>query len=238
MDNYALIGDLHSQVAPLLKALDYCLLNDLTPVFLGDIFDSRCKYSDSVGVYQALRNAQFLFKNMQILRSNHQDKLERYLKGNNVHVSPELQRSLDDFATSEIPPSELLEWLESLPYGFCFRDENNIEHRCAHAYFPSWIEVPPFENSIAIYNMAKKARQLAMYGPSHRESRGRVFWWEGDSNREWVRVAGHYHVVHTSERNLVLDAGCGGVKRSWFCDEPPALVLWNTRDRQLVELAV
>ena len=238
MNNYALIGDLHSQVAPLLKALDYCLLKDLTPVFLGDIFDSRCEHSDSVGVYQALRNAQFLFKDMQILRSNHQDKLERYLKGNNVHVSPELQRSLDDFAASEVPPSELLDWLESMPYGFCFHDDNNVEHRCAHAYFPSWVVVPPYGHSLAIYDMVKKARQLAMYGPSHREGRGRVFWWEGENERDWVRVAGHYHVVHTSESNLVLDAGCGGVKRSWFCDESPALALWNTRTRQLIEIAV
>jgi hypothetical protein len=175
---------------------------------------------------------------MQILRSNHQDKLERSLRGNNVHISPELQRSLNDFALSDVSASELLEWLESMPYGFCFRDDNNVEYRCAHAYFPSWVEVPPFEHHIAIYDMVKKARQLAMYGPSHRDGQGRIFWWEKETEREWVRVAGHYHVVHTSERNLVLDAGCGGVKRSWFCDEPPALVLWNTRDRQLIELAV
>jgi hypothetical protein len=238
MGNYALIGDLHSQVAPLLKALDYCLLNDLTPVFLGDVFDSRCEHSDSVGVYRALKNAQILFKNTQILRSNHQDKLERYLKGNKVFVSPELQRSLDDFALGGVSSSELLGWLESMPYGFCFRDENNVEHRCAHAYFPSWVEVPSYEQFVVIHDMARKARQLAMYGPSHRENRGRVFWWEGESNRDWVRVAGHYHVVHTCDRNLVLDAGCGGVKRSWFCNEPPALVLWNTRDRQLVEIDV
>jgi hypothetical protein len=238
MDNYALIGDLHSQVAPLLKALDYCLLNDLTPVFLGDIFDSRCEYSDSVGVYQALKNAQSLIKNMQILRSNHQDKLERYLKGNNVHISPELQRSLNDFALSDVPASELLEWLESMPYGFCFRDENNIEYRCSHAMIPSWLEIPSYEHSLALYDVPRKAKQLMMYGPSHRDGQGRIFWWEKETERHWVRVAGHYHVVHTSEHNLVLDAGCGGVKRSWFCNEPPALVLWNTRNRQLVELTV
>lgn len=237
MKSYALIGDLHSQLAPLVESLLYCRENDLTPIFLGDIFDSRCDHSHSVLVYDVLRSAQDLFPGMQILRSNHQDKLERYLKGNKVHLSPELQRTLDDFAESTVSNEELLSWLESMPYGFCFFDNDGFEHRCAHAYFPSWQEVPEYEDCLPIYDMTKKARQLAMYGPSHREGNGRVFWWEKPSERNWVRVAGHYHVVHRSEFNLVLDAGCGGVKRSWFCNESPALVLWDTRKKELVEMS-
>jgi hypothetical protein len=232
--NYALIGDIHSQREPLHKALSYCQSNALIPVLLGDVFDSRCDKSDSVGVYKLLRQAQ---KDLGaiVLRSNHQDKLERYLKGNSVKVSPELQRTVDDMATGEVSASELLNWLESLPYGFCFKNDD-IEYRCAHAYFPSWIEVPDYHLFHFVENAPKKARQLMMYGPNVKESSKRVFWWERPAERPWVRVAGHYHVVHSSDRSLVLDAGCGGIKRSWFCDEPPALVLWDCNRNEMVEL--
>ena len=235
MRDYALIGDIHSQYRPLWEALAYCQNNALIPVILGDVFDSRCDFSDSVGVYQLLRQAQ---KDLGavILRSNHQDKLERYLKGNNVQVSPELQRTLDDFAASEVDPAHLLAWLESLPYGFCFKFQGR-EYRCSHAYFPSWIEIPDYPIFHFVRDVPKKARSLMMYGPHQREGKGRAFWWEGETERQWVRVAGHYHVVHQSDKNLVLDAGCGGTKRSWFCEESPALVLWDCSRKELVEIA-
>jgi hypothetical protein len=98
--------------------------------------------------------------------------------------------------------------------------------------------VPNFHLFHNVFDVPRKAKSLMMYGPNSKEGNNRVFWWERPGERAWVRVAGHYHVVHTSESNLVLDAGCGGVKRSWFCDESPALALWNTRTRQLIEIAV
>lgn len=232
--NYALIGDIHSQYEPLFKALSYCQNNALIPVLLGDVFDSRCESSDSVGVYKLLRQAQTELGAV-ILRSNHQDKLERYLKGNSVKVSPELQRTIDDMALGGVSASELLTWLESFPYGFCFKSEG-VEYRCAHAYFPSWVEVPDFHLFHFVEDAPKKVRQLMMYGPNVKESSKRVFWWERPADRSWVRVAGHYHVVHSSDRSLVLDAGCGGIKRSWFCNEPPALVLWDCNRKEMVEL--
>ena len=231
--NYALIGDLHSQLPPLLEALNYCLVHGLTPVFLGDVFDSRCPHSDSFGVYTALRSAQETFPGMVILRSNHQDKLERFIKGNQVRLSPELKRTLDDFQRAGVSLDSLLEWLESMPYGFCFR-EGEREYRCAHAMFPSWVEVPEYEDTYEVRNLTRKGQQLAMYGPSYYgENRGRVFWWESETKREWVRVAGHYHIVYQDEKSLVLDGGCGGISRSWFCNNPPELCLYEVRERKL-----
>lgn len=236
MKNYALIGDIHSQYRPLWEALAYCQNNDLIPVILGDVFDSRCDFSDSAGVYQLLKQAQKELGAI-ILRSNHQDKLERYIRGNNVKVSPELARTIEDFEKANISLSDVGKWLESMPYGFCFRDSSGREHRCAHAYFPSWIEVPNFHLYHMLFDVPRKAKSLMMYGPNSKEGNTRVFWWERPSERSWVRVAGHYHVVHSSETSLVLDAGCGGQKRSWFCHEAPALVLWDCHRKELVEIA-
>lgn len=231
--NYAFIGDIHSQIQPLREAVEYCKSNNLRPVFLGDVFDSRCDTSDSVAVYHLLREVQSTM-NAVVLRSNHQDKFERYLRGNSVRVAIELQRSIDDFAASEVPAEELLQWLESLPYGFCFK-QDGMEYRCAHAYFPSWQEVEEYEQECFIREATRKARQLMMYGPQDKLTRHRVFWWERPSERQWVRVAGHYHVIHCGDNNLVLDGGCGSKDRSWFCREQPCLVLYNLSAQELIE---
>jgi diadenosine tetraphosphatase ApaH/serine/threonine PP2A family protein phosphatase len=187
-------------------------------------------------VYKTLRDAQKEFPGMQILRSNHQDKLERWLKHNPVQVMPELQRTINEFALGEVSATGLLEWLEAMPYGFCFRDAAGKEYRCAHAFFPSWLDVLPYEQSVAIYDVPKKARQLMMYGPSHTDRKGRIFWWLNSNERNWVRVAGHYHVVHVDDQSIVIDAGMGGEKRSWFCNEPAALCIYDTVQRKLVEV--
>jgi len=113
MKKYALIGDIHSQYRPLQQSLSYCQSEDLIPIILGDVFDSRCENSESVEVYHLLRQAQ-LDMGAIVLRSNHQDKLERFMRGNNVRMSPELRRTLDDFIDSDVSASELLSWLESL----------------------------------------------------------------------------------------------------------------------------
>ena len=234
MKNYALIGDIHSQIEALNAALDYCRERNLFPVFLGDIFDSRCDTSDSVSVYFTLRNLEEKGEAV-VLRSNHQDKLERYIRGNPVHTPPELLRTIDEFETGGVSQCDLLKWLEALPHGFCFKDGDR-EYRCAHAFFPSWLDVPEYEDSLKVVPDKKQAKQLMMYGPSHKEGRGRVFWWQTPGERSWTRVAGHYHVVHVDDRSLVLDAGMGGTKRSWFCDEPAALALYDTAKQELVYL--
>ena len=82
---YAFIGDIHSQLNPLTEALQYCAEWGLTPIFLGDLFDSREDVSHSVEVYRTVRAWQD-GAGAIVLRSNHQDKLERWAKGNKVRV--------------------------------------------------------------------------------------------------------------------------------------------------------
>jgi hypothetical protein len=143
--NFALIGDIHSQISKLERALDFCYVNNLCPIFLGDIFDSRCSTSDSVGVYRMIREAELKI-NAIVLQSNHQNKFIRWLKGNKILPNHGLERTIDDFlignygeiTTAHVEKEELLEWLENLPYGVIFRDKNLQEYRAAHAYFPSY----------------------------------------------------------------------------------------------------
>jgi hypothetical protein len=231
MKRLALIGDIHSQIAPLQSAWQHCQDHNLTPLFLGDLFDSRTDTSDTVAVYNLVRKIQEQTGAI-VLNSNHQDKLMRVLRGNPVRLDfvPELKRSLAEFDEAGVDREELLEWLIGCPHGYVFRDSAGTEYRCAHALFPSWVEVPEYEVDYCVGAVGNKAKDLMLYGPRNRETRQRVEWWLLESQREFVRVSGHYHVVHTDSKSLVLDSGCGG--GAWVRDAG-ALSLWDVERQEL-----
>ena len=234
-NGYFLIGDIHSQFAPLKKAWDYAFANNLRPILLGDIFDSRCENSDSVGVYNLTRYMQ-THGNAVILRSNHQDKLEMFSLGIPCHQPVEMLRTADEFEAAGIELLEVNAWLQQMPYGFVFRDHENTEFRCAHAFFPSWLQIPKYIDSIEVRPTQKQVRKLMMYGPTQSEGKGRALWWRNASKkRDWVRVGGHYHTIYQDSKSLLLDGGCGGLKRSWFCSESPILVGYNSVTKEIVE---
>ena len=239
--NFAFIGDLHSQRKPLLKALDYCRGAYCTPIFLGDLFDSRMETSDSVGVYKAVRQA--VEEGAIVLRSNHQNKLERYARGNNVVFKEGFERTVQDFSDAGIPIEEVSAWLETFPYGVALRDSRGTEYRCAHAMFPKWVLVPPSYTGVYRVNeVTRKAKDYMLFGPRrpgavYPQDETRVFWWEEECDRTWVRVAGHYHHVHTSERSLVLDGQMGGSTQKSFDPAHARLCVWNLEEQTLVQFA-
>lgn len=237
-DSYALIGDLHSQASPFRSSLDYCRERQLTPILLGDLFDSRVDNSESVEVLSLAREAQKELGAI-ILRSNHQNKLERLAQGNKVRVSPELQRTLDDFEVAGISLNSIAEWLNTFPYGVVFRDGEGQEYRCAHAMFPRWLAVPQYEDMYKVFEVTRKAKDYMIYGPQKPgvewpRQESRVFWWEEESERDWVRVAGHYHVIHISDKSLVLDGNMGGSSRSNEDQTECTLCLWEVEAKRLV----
>ena len=234
MTNYAFIGDIHSQIVPLEQAADYCITNGLRPVFLGDLFDSRCDTSDTVGVYHLARYLQAT-QGAVVLNSNHQDKLRRFLSGSNVRVMPELDRSISEFKESNVKADDLLAWLNTCPYGFCFRDSRGTEYRAAHAMFPSWVEIPEYDEAHLVRSPSSKAKELMLYGPKDRDTKKRVEWWRSESDRPFVRVSGHYHEVYADAKSLVLDGGCGG--GAW-CREPGYLPVYDVERQSLVRFPV
>ena len=208
MKNYALIGDIHSQLDKLTQVITYCQDHDVIPVFLGDLFDSRCSVSESVKVYNMIREAEELF-NAIVLQSNHQNKLIRHPKGNKVILNHGLDKTVEEFENSNIILDELREWLETRPFGFVFRDKNNQEYRCAHAYFSSRIEVPKYEESFKVdpSMVSNKVKNVMIYGPVNSE--GRIPWWDSPRRHPWRMVAGHYHIVVEKDHCLVIDGQCG-----------------------------
>lgn len=246
---YAFIGDVHSQLTPLQMALEHCKQRELIPILLGDLFDARTGQSDSVGVFNLVRYAQEEMGAIA-LRSNHQNKFERHIKwtlglGNNVFLSNSLKRTIADFQDANIELKDVLEWMETFPYGVVFRDSRGKEYRCAHALFPREIILSPYKGVHKIMSTTRKSRDLMIYGPSEgKDEKGkhnRIQWWNKPSERDWVRVAGHYHTVFLSDHSLVLDGGMGGSEDD--TDNPGAdhggdhLCLWEVESKQLHNFA-
>jgi predicted phosphodiesterase len=210
MTNFALISDVHSQAHLLKQAIEYANQHNLRILFLGDLFDSRIENSDSSEVYHMVKNE--IENNSAIcIQSNHQNKLLRFLKGNNVFVGDDLQRTLDDFKNSNISLDEVYEFLNSMPYGVVFQDKNNIEYRVAHAYFSSRIQVPEYEDHCLIYEdkLNRSTKSTMLYGPVDKSEGKRVEWWKNNKNFNYVLVSGHYHTTFINENCLVLDPECG-----------------------------
>lgn len=214
MTHYALIGDVHSQAHCLELALNHCKEHKLRPLLLGDLFDSRCPNSQSVEVYHLAVSAQKEL-NAIILHSNHQDKLLRYLRGNNVVLNNGLDRTVSEFENSNVSIQALYEFLGSLPYGMVFRHQQS-EYRAAHAFFSQQIDIPEYTDYHLVYgeDIPAKIRNVMLYGPTG--SNGRIYWWENDHSRDFIRVAGHYHVIHIDDRSLVIDGECGDDKETAF----------------------
>lgn len=212
MKNYVLIGDIHSQYLQLKNAVNFVQQNiqNYYIIFLGDLFDSRTEYSNSVDVYKLVRTLQ-RENNCTILQSNHQDKLIRYFKGNNVYLNNGMDRTLEDFKSSDISVEEVLNWLQSFSYGLAFKDKHNLEYRCSHAYFSSKFFIPKeYQDEYHVDVVSKHTKSKCLYGIV--KDNQRVEWWNQESNHSWIRVAGHYHKVHIDLQNtksIVLDGECG-----------------------------
>lgn len=228
MKNYVLIGDIHSQYHQLTSALNFIQNNieDYYIIFLGDVFDSRNYYSNSLGVYSQIQYLQQENKCV-VLQSNHQNKHIRHLKGHSVYLNNGLDVTIKEFNDAPVDKQTLIDWLNSFPYGIAFRDATGLEYRCAHAYFSSKLYVPPdYEGEYYITDVSKISRKKCLYGIIHDNTR--IEWWNKPSNNNWIRVSGHYHRVHIDlidTKSIVLDGECG--------DENGKLCIYNVNAKEV-----
>lgn len=230
MKNYVLVGDVHSQYLQLVSAISYIRENieNYYIIFLGDLFDSRNDYTNSVGVYNLVRNLEAEDKCL-VLQSNHQNKYIRHLIGHNVCTNHGLDRTILDFNNSDIEVTSLCEWLEGHPYGVVFKDKDGLEYRCSHAYFSSKLFVPnDYSDLYLVHNVSKNTKRKCLYGLI--SDNKRVEWWNESRDRDWIRVAGHYHHVHidlVNTKSIVLDGECG--------NEGGKLFIYNVNSKEAIE---
>jgi hypothetical protein len=128
-------------------------------------------------------------------------------------------RTIDDFENSNLEgwQSEIVSWIESLPFGVAVRDNSGLEYRISHAYWSSQLYVPEHYNGIyKISVVSGKTRGQMLYGLQKKGGLNeRVEWWTTQHDNDFVRVAFHYHTISvdpdgdSGNRHIVLDGSCG-----------------------------
>jgi hypothetical protein len=208
MTRYALIGDVHSMGQNLAQALQHCKANRLTPVLLGDLFDSRCDVSETLYVYNLARMAQAEMGAI-ILNSNHGARLIEALNGD-IEDEPycsETFRTVREFEEAGVDTQALILWLAKMPDGFVFWDGAGHEHCCAHAYFMEGYRNRKAQRPYFVWARDEEDLEQFIWGPLNKNHR-RVHWW-GGKDPGFTRVAGHYHFVLDQPGALILDANSG-----------------------------
>lgn len=206
---YAFIGDIHSNVIELRKLLQKIKsLGDYKLVYLGDIFDSQLKDPAKNKPAEVLAEIQ-KDPSALVLKSNHQHKLERYLKGNALtNIDKGLSSTIKGLGLEDRncwKAGALYTWLNSLPYCLELRSFGKT-YRLAHAYCTGKEDLSSLNN---------KQKYSCLYGPVQNEIvegkviTRRIRWWEEHRRQNFVRVAGHYHTVCTTPSAIVLDGNCG-----------------------------
>ncbi len=223
MTEYILVGDVHSQYNQLSSIITKTFYVNTHYIFLGDLFDSRVDYSDSVNVYQSIRE---LGNRCTVIQSNHQDKLNRYIKGNAVNTDW-IHPTIADFNNQF--DDEFKSWLDSLPYGVVVNVDDK-QYRISHAYFPKSVEVNVTDELTLVYgdSLTRTQKNLMLYGKRQQFNgvNARVPWWDEEEQKDWIRVAGHYHLLHIDHNSIVLDGSCG--------DEDGVLYAYNLSTRELM----
>jgi protein phosphatase len=207
---YDIVGDLHScfiDFKRLLEKLNYREENRFIHpdgrkvVLVGDIFDR--------GWYPAL--TFHMVKNMKesgslvLTKGNHDDKLERWAKGNNVQLLHGLDATIKEFEKANITKEQVLDLFNSIPY-FLNLDDNRLIVVHA-AWKDKYIDRDP---------MNKKLRSYCIFGPTTgREIGGfpeRIDWASerSISKDSPLVIHGHQPVHEIRKINKVwnIDTGC------------------------------
>jgi len=217
MSDYLFISDVHSQNCPLVKALRFALDNQLVPVLLGDIFDSRIGADTTYEVFRTLLDFP-IDKELLLLHSNHQWHLQqRFQKGCEYPYE-------DPFplTTKKLNPYRemIIRWFSALPLGITLTSSTTGKtYKVAHAYFPD-----EYEGSIIL---DPKLERLCLFGPRNPDN-SRIQWWfdEEKSSRDYIKVAGHYHTLFLGKNSIILDGSCG---------EPGGMLLcYDTRKEKVI----
>lgn len=200
---FLLIGDIHSQGLPMDNALKLAKERQLTPVFLGDIFDSRNDIDNTLWCYDLVRTAED--EGAIVLQSNHCTRLRDIVLGieePGSHCS-ETARTILQFHYAGVAIEDVVKWIQTLPDGFGFTDSRGRYYGCAHAYFlEKWAHIEGLHKSEPD---EEETTSWGLYDSYWK----REHWWANDPDRSWTRVAGHYHTVFVGRSNIVLDANCG-----------------------------
>lgn len=169
-------------------------------VFVGDLVDRG--YSSGI-VYCFVRdmiNAGYAL----LSRGNHDDKLMRWAKGNNVILNHGIDETIKELEQLNIKKEEIFDFLNSIPMYLSFDDERLI---VVHgAWNLSLKDIDPFH---------KKCKKWCLYGPTTGKMLpngfpDRIDWVISRKEYEPIIIYGHqpYKEVRICNGTYGIDTGC------------------------------
>jgi len=167
MMKFDIVGDLHAcihELYQLLEKLEYkwnnktCLYEPpegRTLVSVGDIVDRGRSSAVTYGFVKNMIEAGHMLS----VCGNHDDKLMRYAKGNNVTLSHGLDKTVKEFEQRGIPKESIHRFIKTLPY-YLLLDDGKLA--VVHA---AWKD-----DLLKRSNFHKKCRSWCLYGPTTGET--------------------------------------------------------------------
>lgn len=205
------IGDVHGHP----ERLEAAAGDASNLILLGDLVD---RGPDSAG---ALRLALDWIESgrARLVRSNHDDKLYRYLKGNKIRMNRELSQTLREI--SEAPDADTLKARFQRVYADTPHVMRMGQYVFAHGAVSGYHFAPP-QTHVSPTALRKKIEAMALYGEvnGQRDELGRpirYYNWVSKLPLGITAVVGHdirgetpvFHTTEEGGRAIFLDTGCG-----------------------------
>ena len=108
--NTLVVGDVHNNFVGMMDAYNYARLNQLRIIFVGDIVDYGKDAQNTILFAQYLAKT----KKAQFVKGNHDDKIYRYAKGNDVKYHPAAMESTVNALTNTLVESAFFDLYDSM----------------------------------------------------------------------------------------------------------------------------
>ena len=92
---FLVVGDIHNEIKQMTSVVDFATSKDLDLIFVGDLVDYGPNPAEVIKLANSLPNAQFI-------EGNHDNKIHRYTKGNDVIIGVNQQGTVDALEDPEV----------------------------------------------------------------------------------------------------------------------------------------
>jgi len=183
-NGFLVIGDIHNEYAMFKDAVEFASANDLRFVSVGDLVDYGPDPFDTISLaYSLAKTTDAVF-----IEGNHDNKISRYILGNDITISHGLQVTVDLLNTS-VTAKDLFKFVHSQMLSY-FRIGNTvITHGGVHPDFWNGITDSKAVKSTFLYGQIDRSRGTVLRNGM--EYPHRVYDWTKSIPKDKIVIVGH-----------------------------------------------
>lgn len=150
MNKYLIIGDVHADFTAFSRAVDFAIANNLHFISVGDLVDNG-RYGHAV-----VKRMLGLLKqgDATLVRGNHEYKIQRWVAGNNVKITPPNQITVDQMTAD---PQFKTDFVEMMRFAQPYLKLNDSVYVAHAAILPEFWGADPA-------TLSKRSIELMMFG--------------------------------------------------------------------------